>query len=214
MPKLVDLGVRFEFIREAVVRVAARDGGAAVTIASVAAELRVSGSTLRRTLDSSAALPGLGVVWIERLRQYSRYGALKSFEVETVARVVGAIRCELPSNEEELECERAWAELTGVGAAGRCRELRDGHNEHLDRLAAAAGARLVLDGERREFEATRLRALLDGLIAAVCRGSLSLEQMHAVFERHMAELVRQTEPEPQVASPECPFSPDAAGSPR
>src|SRR6478735_5772793 len=150
MPRLIDWGVRFELIREGVVRVAARDGGAAVTIASVAAELHVSGSTLRRTLDSSGALPGLGVAWIERLRQYSRHGAIKAFEAGTVDRVVAAIRCELPSNEEELECERAWAELTGVGAAARCRELRDEHNEHLDRLMTAVMPWLVSDELRRE----------------------------------------------------------------
>ncbi len=123
-------------------------------------------------------------------------------------RVVAAIRCELPSNEEELECERAWAELTGVGATARCRELRDEHNEHLDRLMAAVMPRLVPDEQRREFEAMRLRALVDGLIAAVCRGSMSLEQMHATFDRHMAELVERAEL--SLEQEEAPVSPDAA----
>ena len=213
MPRLIDWGVRFELIREAVVRVAARDGGAAVTIASVAAELHVSGSTLRRTLDSSDVLPGLGAAWIERLRQYSRFGVIKSFEAGTAERVIQAIRCELPSNEEGLERERAWLALAVVGATARCSQLRDEHNEHLDRVAAVVVARLVTDEERREFEAMRLRALVDGLIAAICRGSTSLEQMHATFDRHMAELVEQAglvEPAETPGTPGSPVSPDAA----
>ena len=67
--------------------------------------------------------------------------------------------------------------------------------------------RVVSDELRREFEATRLRALVDGLIAAVCRGSMSLEEMHATFDRHMAELVERAE---LVEQEEAPISPDAA----
>jgi AcrR family transcriptional regulator len=205
MPRLIDYGVRFELIREAVVRVAAREGGAGVTIGSVAAELKVSGSTLRRTIDSSAVLPGLGVAWIDRMRQYPRFQLGKTLERGTAERVIRTIRRELPIDDEELERERAWLALTGIGASGRCRESRDAHHAYLEGLSTLVVEQLVPDEARREFEATRLSALVDGLVAAACRGGISLEQMHATFDRHMAELVEQ-----QAGSPDRPVSPGAA----
>jgi AcrR family transcriptional regulator len=201
MPRLIDWGVRFELIREAVVRVAARDGGLGVTYASIAAELHVSGSTLRRTVDSTDALPYLGVAWIARLRQYARFNHAKSIEVGSVAHVIKVIRRELPIDADEVDRERAWAALTAIGASEDCAKVRDEHHVFLDWLLAAAVARLLPDGQRTEFEVLRLRALMDGLIAAVCRESITVEQMLAVFDRHISDLLEQT------ASP---LSPDGA----
>jgi len=201
MPKLIDWGVRFELIREAVVRVAARDGGAAVTIDAVAAELNVSGSTLRRTLASPDVLPHLGVEWIVRLRRYAWFNQETTVERGTLERAFQAVRSELPSDVEELDRERAWAALTVVGASDRVARVREAHDEHLDALVAAVVARLGLERMQGEFEALRLRALMDGLVAAACRDSITPEQMLAVFDRHTSELVEQ--------APN-PISPDAA----
>jgi AcrR family transcriptional regulator len=205
MPKLIDWGVRFELIREAVMRVAARDGGAAVTVDSVAAELNVSGSTLRRTLASSDVLPYLGVEWIVRLRRYAWFNQEAAVERGTLERAVRAVRSELPRDAEDLDRERAWAALTVVGSSDRVAKVRADYHEHLDELVTRVVARLEPDEERREFEARRLRALMDGLVAAACRSDLTTEQMLGVFDRHMSELMER--------APD-PISPDAAESPR
>ncbi len=113
MPKLIDCGVLFDLIREAVVRLAALGGVRAVTLTAVAAYLHVSPSTLRRTLLSPDVLPEMGVAWIERQRQYPRFrGRPKGMVHGSVEHALLVISRELPTDEERLEHERAWRELT------------------------------------------------------------------------------------------------------
>jgi AcrR family transcriptional regulator len=191
MPKLIDWGARFELIREAVVRVAARGGGAAVTIDAVAAELNVSGSTLRRTLASPDVLPILGVEWILRERNFAWFNRDKTVERSELARAVAAVRSEMPRDAEDLDRERAWSALTELGASERIAKIRRERDKSLDALVTTLVSRMTTDERRRDFEVLRLRALMDGLVAASCRGYISIEQMLATYDRHTDELVAE-----------------------
>ncbi len=175
MPKLIDWGVRYELIREAVVRIAASKGAGGVSFASVAAELHISVSTLRRTLDSPSVLPQMGVSLLARARRQRRYmrGCPHGVERGSVEHVVWTLTSELPIDEEGLEQERAWVQLTGPGAGGACAELRRDDDDYLDALVRSALKRLGTD---EASQAIHLRALLDGLSAARCREALTVEE--------------------------------------
>ena len=194
MPKLIDWGVRFELMREAVVRLAAGGGAGAVTLTAVAAELRVSPSTLRRTLSSPDVLPEMGVAWIARQRQYPRFrGRPKGVEHGSIEHAAWVIRRELPADEGALERERAWRELTTLDASPGSIELRDDHDAFLDGLVTSVVELVSPHGASNELEAVRLRALMDGLNGAVCRGSITLEAMQTALDRHMSEFGSRAE---------------------
>jgi hypothetical protein len=192
MPKLIDWSVRFDLMREAVVRLAASGGAGAVTLSAVAAELQVSASTLRRTLRSPDVLPEMGVVWIERQRRYPRFrGRPNGVEHGSIEHATWVISRELPTDEEEVDRERAWRELTTLSASPRSIELRDDHLAFLDNLVTAAIGLALPDGTSNELEVIRLRALVDGLTDAACRGSITGEQVLAALDRHMADLAEE-----------------------
>jgi len=189
MPKLIDWGVRFDLMREAVVRLAARGGAGAVTLPAVAAELRVSPSTLRRTLDSPAVLAPMGVAWIARQRRYPRYrGRPKGVEHGSPEHAAVLLARELPDGDESLERERAWRELTGRDACPEVIELRDDHDAYLDALANHAVGVTLPDATSLQREVILLRAVMDGLTAAACRGSITLEQAHDALDHYLAAL--------------------------
>jgi AcrR family transcriptional regulator len=190
MPRLIDWGVRFELIREAVVRVAARDGVAAVSIASVAAELHVSGATLRRTLDSPDVLPRMGAESLARERRYRRYirGRPPGVEHGSVEHVVWILVAELPRDEQDLEQQRAWVQLTGTGASKACAELRSRDEDYLDALMPEVLGRLGTLVATRSQQAIRLRALIDGLVAALCREGVSVDDAVECLETFVREL--------------------------
>jgi hypothetical protein len=190
MPKLIDWGLRFDLMREAVVRLAAGSGAGAVTLAAVAAELQVSPSTLRRTLSAPDVLANMGVDYIARQRQYLRFRSRpKGVEHGSIEHVAWVIRRELPTDEEARERERAWRELTTLGASPRSIELRDEHAAFLDSLANSVIELLLPCSASKDLEVPRLRALMDGLTSAACRGSITVELMLAVLDRHLSDLV-------------------------
>ncbi|MET0837437.1 MAG: hypothetical protein ABWY19_01560 [Marmoricola sp.] len=211
MPKLIDYSARFELIREAVVRIAARDGGAAVTLESVAVEMRLSASTLRRTLSSPDVLPEVGVVWLARQRQQRRFrrGLPLRIERGSVGQAHWLLWGELPSDEEDIGQARAWAELTVVGTSARVATLRRDRDLYLDELVAQVIDFLEAAVASRELEGVRLRALLDGLVAAACRGTVTAEQMSASLEEHLLELMARERGQAPLT-----VSRDASGSPR
>jgi hypothetical protein len=190
MPKLIDWGVRYELIREAVVRIAAREGAGGVSFVTVAAELRVSVSTLRRTLDSPNALPQMGTSLLARLRRQRRYmrGCPRGVERGSVEHVVWTLTSELPVTEEDLEQERAWVQLTGPGASEACTELRRGDEDYLDALMLGALKRLGTEESFRAQQTIALRALLDGLIAARCRETVTVDEALACLDTFLRGL--------------------------
>ena len=190
MPKLIDYSSRFELIREAVARIAARDGGTAVTVESVAAEMHISTSTLRRTLSTPDVLPEVGVVWLARQRQQRRFNRGLPLRIErgSVAQAQWLLWGELPGDQEDIDQARAWAELTVVGTSERVARLRRDRDLFLDDVVAQIVDFLGVPVPSRKLESVRLRALLDGLTMAACRGTVAPEQMRASLDAHLIEL--------------------------
>jgi AcrR family transcriptional regulator len=188
MPKLIDYGVRFELIREAVVRVAARDGSAGVTLERIAAELQMSPSTLRRCLRSPDVLPELGAAKLARDKQYRRFlrGNPVRIERGSLEHARYRLWSELPLDEELTEHARAWSELVVHGTGDRIAQLRSEHDALMDALVRDVVQRSGVPTTRHEIEQVRLRALVDGLTAAVCSGRRTSADLERCLEAHVA----------------------------
>jgi len=192
MPKLIDYGVRFELIREAVLAIAAREGVQAITLARVAEQMQVSADTVRRTIRSPSVLPGLGLELVARRRRVRRLMRGRGgHPAGTVEGGVEALLVELPLDDERLEEARAWCSLTAshAGAAtDRAVELVREH-DHLTRaLVQELVGALALSGEVRDVEAARLHALVEGLTTRCVTGWLSSDEGRRVLEHHVHDL--------------------------
>jgi hypothetical protein len=208
MPRLIDWGVRFELIREAVVRIAAREGSGAVTIDSVAAELRVSSTTLRRTLSppTPEVLRGMGLDYIVRMRRIRSYmiGRPPGSELDSVEHIAWVLANEIPTDEQHLEQEQAWVQLTFLGAGEASVEHRVQHDAYLDSFVRGCLARLGTEEATREVVAIHLRALVDGLTSALCRSSISGEEATDCLTTHLRRLTPPTSLRPVSARPQTP----------
>ncbi len=144
----------------------------------------------------------MGVAWIARERRYPRFRSCpKGVERGSLEHARLVIRAELPADEGALELERAWRELTRLDASPDSLELLAHHDAYLDQLVVSVLGMILPPGEANDVEAIRLRAVMDGLIGAACRGSVTLEVMYAALDRHIDELVSRADQ---------PLSPDAA----
>jgi hypothetical protein len=113
MPKLIDYGVRFELMREAVLAIAAREGAQAVSAATVARHMRVSADTIRRSVASPAVLPHMGLELVARRRRVRRLmHGRGGQEAGSVEAALTRMQVELPLDDVRLEEARAWASLT------------------------------------------------------------------------------------------------------
>jgi hypothetical protein len=94
MPKLVAYDGRFELIRMAVVRVAALEGAAAVSFARVGEELRLSPSSVRRTMQyHEGVLEVLGLQLLQRRwNMRYRFGLSGREESESLSRSVEPVQ--------------------------------------------------------------------------------------------------------------------------
>ncbi|MDN5915961.1 MAG: TetR family transcriptional regulator C-terminal domain-containing protein [Pseudonocardia sp.] len=169
MPKLIDHDERKRLLAEATWRVIVRDGVAAASVRTVAAETRLSTGSLRHLFGSHADL----LVFALQLvidRAVARVASLPpqpnaEQEVEAVAAEL------LPlDRERRAEMEVYLALFTAANTTVDLRETRDVAHQRVQdacrwmigRLAEGA----ALDaGADRELEALRLHALLDGLAA-------------------------------------------------
>jgi|SRR5680860_427293 len=188
MPKLIDYGVRFELVREAVVRVTLRDGTGAVTVSGVAADLQVSPATLRRLLASPGVLPWLGLQLIarrQRTRRLVRTTASVMDPAHELPRSCRSLELELPVDEERAAEARAWAGLTSIGATSSVEEMRVDRATLLSHLVGDVLDALDLEAEVREVERVRLQALVDGLSTAAAGESATPDLIAGALRRHM-----------------------------
>jgi hypothetical protein len=122
VPKLVDYAARFEFIREAVCAVVDRSGAAALTQRSVAEELGISLTTIKRLIDSAESLPSLGLELVQRERR----NRARSRRDSGLPRAVALLLTQLPTDEESLAHARVWESVTSAHSRdGRVREFRE-----------------------------------------------------------------------------------------
>jgi len=188
MPKLVDYSARFDFIREAVCTVVLRGGAEAVNMRTVAAELRLSVASLRRALNSSEALPVLGLQLIERRRR-ARW-LRGSGESDPLGRALAALAAELPLDEQRVEEAVVWGALTAARSRqdDRVHKLAADRDTALDSLVGRLVSVAEVPEPDRDYESTRLRAVVDGLTAAVCVGRLATTEAGRMLHRHVEEL--------------------------
>lgn len=230
MPKLIDWGVRFDLVREAIVRVAAREGAAAVNFTSVAAELKLHPGTIRRSVEAADVLPHMGMAHIAGQRSRRNYlRGRRGHEYASLGHISWVLRALVPMGAEELEEERAWRALTSAPLDERCSKIRRSQDAEIDALVRSAlltwesapgsvghpaiesqaTESQAIELQAFELRAIGLRALIDGLVAARCRADLSPEQAVECLEVHLLGLRRAPGREQETS-----VSPDASGSPR
>ena len=188
MPRLIDYGVRFELIREAILRVCVRDGAAALSMATVAAEMKISVPTLRRTMAYSDALPAMGAAFIERRRHVRRMLNRGKVGWSPLQLVQGALERELPLDDERLHDEVAWAEIVHTFRDDRVAQHLADEHDYRDRLMSDAVEQLSVPAALRPLAIAHLRALHDGLHAALRARRTSVEEARLVLAAHLADL--------------------------
>ena len=189
MPRLIDYGVRFEFIREAVLRVCVRDGARALSAAAVAAEMQISVATLRRTMARIEALPALGAGFIMRQRAIRARVNRGRVGLTPVQLAQHILERELPLDEERLHEELAWSQIVHTFRDDdSVRKYWQQHEDDLDAVMSGLAKLLEVPEEVRPREILRLRALHSGLASGICAGRVTADDARAVVQAHVAEL--------------------------
>jgi AcrR family transcriptional regulator len=176
MPKIVDYGARMDLVAEATCVLAARSGGAAVTVPAVAEELGLSVSSVRRCVASTASLESLAVRLLERKRM-SRLLTRGRPDVgeQRAAREVGALLRLLPADEEEVAEERAWRALSGGSEPSALVAEAKGARDVVLELAIRE-LLVAIGAPAPEQQQQRLRALVDGLLVGLCERRLDIAE--------------------------------------
>lgn len=167
MPKIVDHDARRAELAEAMWRVVYRDGVAAATVRSIAAEAGWSPSALRHYFATQADLLIFAMEHViaqaaERFAAESWTGPPR----ETAQRVLEEF---LPLDRQRRRAAEVWLWLTlhaqvDPAAQARLSEADDGVRRVVDlAVDALAAAGLVTRGADLGVEKARLHALLDGL---------------------------------------------------
>jgi AcrR family transcriptional regulator len=194
VPRLIDHGERRRLLAEAAWRVIVRDGVAAASVRTVAAEADLSTGSLRHLFGSHADL----LVFALRLvidRAVARIAALPPDPDPVTA--VEAVAAELLPLDRERRAEME-VYLALFGAANTNvdlretrdaahRQVRDACRWMIGRLAEGAALNATAD---RELEALRLHALLDGLAAHLVYDVSGTDPSWArrVLQRHIRSL--------------------------
>lgn len=168
MPKIVDHDARRAELAEAMWRVVYRDGVAAATVRSIAAEAGWSPSALRHYFATQADLLVLAMEHViakatERFATENWTGTPREIAQQALEEF-------LPLDRQRRRAAEVWLWLTShaqVDSAARARlnEADDGVRRVVDfAVEALAAAGLVARDAELDAEKARLHALLDGLI--------------------------------------------------
>lgn len=190
MPKIVDYAVRFDCIREAVYAITLREGADAIDLPAVAEELSMSVSSVRRLLCSAVHLPELGLQWVDRRARIRsrRPVATGSAASQPWVAAGEALLLELPATPGLRDDALVWSRLTlGFSTRDWARDARNGQQLLLSTLVDRAIPEELAAAER-EFETTRLLALMMGATEAVCTGAIRPEESVPMVRRHLADL--------------------------
>ncbi|GGO23989.1 HTH-type transcriptional regulator PksA [Microbispora rosea subsp. aerata] len=196
MPKIVDHRARREEIAEALWRVVRRDGVAAATVRSIAAEAGWSPSALRHYFSTQAELLAFAMEHvIARARARIETTVYDGPVRVAVRRLLEEL---LPMDAERRAEAEVWLQLA-AGAQGDpaatdwLRRADEGTTEVTTLAVRALAEQGELAAHRdAEFEAARLRALVDGLaIHALTRPeAMPPERMSAVLAAHLEDLTK------------------------
>ena len=188
MPALVDYAARFALIREAAFAIVLRDGPHALTRRAVAAELALSVNSVCRLVAPDVDMAQLAADDVRLRRRLYREALPRE---DQRARGL-AILCRLiPDEESRIPEELVWLRLAVSGNDVLTPDLHRRDVEISDAIAWTLTAYDVAEGDR-EHEATRLRALVDGLTLACCTGRSTAEEAVAALSRHLGILADPT----------------------
>ena len=194
MPKLIDHDERRRQLAEATWRVIIRDGVAAASVRTVAAEAGVSTGSLRHLFGTHADLLVFALQMVID-RAVARVSA-RSPQPDAVREVESVAAELLPlDRERRAEMEVYLALFTAANTDAELRSTRDRARRQMQdacrwmigRLAEGA----ALDaGADRELEALRLYALIDGLAAHLTYDGAGADPEWArrVLRRHVGSL--------------------------
>lgn len=191
MPRVVDHDQRRRAIAAALFAVTRRDGMAAVSVRSVAAEAGLSVGSMRHTVASQAELVAFAMrVLAERVQERVSASVWDSgLDGQT------DVCCELlPLDAERLAEAEVWLELMARARTDPAlRPVADEAHTGLRAFSTSVVAQLLRPGtppDRVSLEAERLHALLDGLAVHGVHhpGAVQPERARALVRAHLASL--------------------------
>lgn len=196
VPKIVDHDARRQEYLEAMWRVVERDGAAAVSTRSVAAEAGYSKSNIRYYFDSQAALMGAAVEQIMRLTG-ERAAA---FDVAGLDHdmAVRMVMLAIPDSPARRRQTAIWLTLiTHMESNPELKPILKGLNRAVrsavEGFVAALEERSMLGrGRDRAFEVERLHALIDGLSVQTMydRSMMPPSAIRRIVSAHLDEMAR------------------------
>lgn len=204
MPRLVDYSLRLRTYAEAAGAITLRDGPLAISLRTVAQAVDHPVASVRRAVAIAGfPLPcfPLDLIGTRREARYLRRIGLHRDVVDLDATTaLQALLTQLPQEPRDADDEIIWQRIvTALAVTDEpVRAFADLWNERLDQLVGrvidtwlpAASRRPPGTGPepRRQTEAARLRAIIDGATAAAGRRDITCEQGIAVVRRHVEEL--------------------------
>lgn len=191
MPRVVDHDQRRRAIAEALFAVVRRDGIAAVSVRSVAAEAELSVGSMRHSVASQAELVAFAMrVLAERVQE-----RITARAGDPGLDGVTAVCCEvLPLDDERMAEAEVWVELMARARTDpTLRPVADEAHAGLRALAGSVVAHLLGPGappDRVALEAERLHALLDGLTLHGVHhpGAVGPDRVRALVRAHVGSL--------------------------
>jgi hypothetical protein len=194
MPQIIDYAGRFEQTREAVCTLVLREGAQAVRMDRVAAEMAVSRSTLSRVLAHADALPWLGREFVDRQDRTRRlvHGPRHQRDQPAWRAWYDELAWLLPLDETRARHAVVRFRLSEAFGHGdpRLREADASRTEALDDLVRALVVALKVPADDSDEVWLHLRALVDGLVARVCRGQLPPDDARTVLSAYVGRLAR------------------------
>ena len=194
MPKIVDHDARRQAIVEAMWRVVLRDGFAAVSVRSVAAEAEMSKTMIGHYFAKQADVLALAVE--QTIDSVTEQIDADDLDELTLDRAVSIVLTMIPTTKRRRQEASVWLAL--LAESERDPDLRPVLS-HLN-ASVLDGARQLLDGMRSsgllarrrdvELEARRLHALIDGLSlqSLTDPGSARPKVVRSVVTDHLAGL--------------------------
>lgn len=187
---MVNYVERINDVRRSVYELTLRDGPAAISHPAIAADLRMSLSTLKREVPHATDLPLLGFQWVDRRgRGAGRWDRVRELAAAAPrVRAVEQLLDLLPSTDALAQDARVWRSLTTcfstqtwARAAVTDRQL--GLAILVDTVVPDS-----LDPTRRAFEVAHLTCLVLGTIEGVCTEALLPSESLPVVRRHLDQL--------------------------
>ena len=180
MPRLVDYGSRFAFMREAAFAIVRDHGVAHLSRRAIADELGLAPGAVRRLLEPTAQLESLAADEVINQSRTRRWSWPKPSPGQADHdHSVALMRRLLPDTDARIEEELVWLRLMVDSPRGVPEALVPHANEREDEARATIERVLNhadVPDSRRDGVSAHLRVVVDGLSLAVCTGRLTPDE--------------------------------------